>query len=240
MKRKKALVTGASRGIGAAIATALAQEGYDLYLTCHHNMELLEELACHLENTCQVSCKCYAFPVYEEKAMQDMFREIPYLDVLVNNAGISYIGLLTDMTYEEWQQVLRTNLDSCFLTSRNALPGMIHRKKGKIINISSVWGNVGASMEVAYSASKGGVNTFTKALARELAPSNIAVNAIAFGTVDTRMNHFLDAEEKAALIEEIPAGRFLNPQESAEIIYSVATLNPYVTGQIITADGGLT
>ena len=92
---EKALVTGASRGIGAAIATALAQEGYDLYLTCHHNMELLEELACHLENTCQVSCKCYAFPVYEEKAMQDMFREIPYLDVLVNNAGISYIGLLT-------------------------------------------------------------------------------------------------------------------------------------------------
>lgn len=121
MKRKKALVTGASRGIGAAIATALAQEGYDLYLTCHHNMQLLEELACHLENTCQVSCKCYAFSVYEEKAMQDMFREIPYLDVLVNNAGISYIGLLTDMTYEEWQQVLRTNLDSCFLTCRNAL-----------------------------------------------------------------------------------------------------------------------
>ena len=186
MKRKKALVTGASRGIGAAIATALAQEGYDLYLTCHHNMELLEELACHLENTCQVSCKCYAFPVYEEKAMQDMFREIPYLDVLVNNAGISYIGLLTDMTYEEWQQVLRTNLDSCFLTCRNALPGMIHRKKGKIINISSVWGNVGASMEVAYSASKGGVNSFTKALAKELGPSNIQVLSLIHISEPTR------------------------------------------------------
>ena len=238
MKRKKALVTGASRGIGAAIATALAQEGYDLYLTCHHNMELLEELACHLENICQVSCKCYAFPVYGEKAMQDMFREIPYLDVLVNNAGISYIGLLTDMTYEEWQQVLRTNLDSCFLTSRNALPGMIHRKKGKIINISSVWGNVGASMEVAYSASKGGVNSFTKALAKELGPSNIQVNAIACGVIDTDMNKCFSEEERQELIAEIPADRMGKTQEVAQLVVQLCTGNEYLTGQIITLDGG--
>lgn len=238
MKRKKALVTGASRGIGAAIATALAQEGYDLYLTCHHNMELLEELACHLENTCQVSCKCYAFPVYVEKAMQDMFREIPYLDVLVNNAGISYIGLLTDMTYEEWQQVLRTNLDSCFLTCRNALPGMIHRKKGKIINISSVWGNVGASMEVAYSASKGGVNSFTKALAKELGPSNIQVNAIACGVIDTDMNKCFSEEERQELIAEIPADRMGRAQEVAQLVVQLCTGNEYLTGQIITLDGG--
>ena len=238
MKRKKALVTGASRGIGAAIATALAQEGYDLYLTCHHNMELLEELACHLENTCQVSCKCYAFPVYVEKAMQDMFREIPYLDVLVNNAGISYIGLLTDMTYEEWQQVLRTNLDSCFLTSRNALPGMIHRKKGKIINISSVWGNVGASMEVAYSASKGGVNSFTKALAKELGPSNIQVNAIACGVIDTDMNKCFSEEERQELIAEIPADRMGKTKEVAQLVVQLCTGNEYLTGQIITLDGG--
>lgn len=238
MKRKKALVTGASRGIGAAIATALAQEGYDLYLTCHHNMELLEELACHLENTCQVSCKCYAFPVYVEKAMQDMFREIQYLDVLVNNAGISYIGLLTDMTYEEWQQVLRTNLDSCFLTSRNALPGMIHRKKGKIINISSVWGNVGASMEVAYSASKGGVNSFTKALAKELGPSNIQVNAIACGVIDTDMNKCFSEEERQELIAEIPADRMGKTQEVAQLVVQLCTGNEYLTGQIITLDGG--
>lgn len=238
MERKKALVTGASRGIGAAIATALAQEGYDLYLTCHHNMELLEELACHLENTCQVSCKCYAFPAYEEKTMQDMFREIPYLDVLVNNAGISYIGLLTDMTYEEWQQVLRTNLDSCFLTSRNALPGMIHRKKGKIINISSVWGNVGASMEVAYSASKGGVNSFTKALAKELGPSNIQVNAIACGVIDTDMNKCFSEEERQELIAEIPADRMGRAQEVAQLVVQLCTGNEYLTGQIITLDGG--
>ena len=238
MERKKALVTGASRGIGAAIATALAQEGYDLYLTCHHNMELLEELACHLENTCQVSCKCYAFPVYEEKAMQDMFREIPYLDVLVNNAGISYIGLLTDMTYEEWQQVLRTNLDSCFLTSRNALPGMIHRKKGKIINISSVWGNVGASMEVAYSASKGGVNSFTKALAKELGPSNIQVNAIACGIIDTDMNGFLNDDELQSVLDEVPAGRIGKPEDVAKLAFDITNTSDYLTGQVIKLDGG--
>ncbi len=170
--------------------------------------------------------------------MQDMFREIPYLDVLVNNAGISYIGLLTDMTYEEWQQVLRTNLDSCFLTSRNALPGMIHRKKGKIINISSVWGNVGASMEVAYSASKGGVNSFTKALAKELGPSNIQVNAIACGVIDTDMNKCFSEEERQELIAEIPADRMGKTQEVAQLVVQLCTGNEYLTGQIITLDGG--
>ena len=172
------------------------------------------------------------------KAMQDMFREIPYLDVLVNNAGISYIGLLTDMTYEEWQQVLRTNLDSCFLTCRNALPGMIHRKKGKIINISSVWGNVGASMEVAYSASKGGVNSFTKALAKELGPSNIQVNAIACGVIDTDMNKCFSEEERQELIAEIPADRMGKTQEVAQLVVQLCTGNEYLTGQIITLDGG--
>ena len=172
------------------------------------------------------------------KAMQDMFREIPYLDVLVNNAGISYIGLLTDMTYEEWQQVLRTNLDSCFLTCRNALPGMIHRKKGKIINISSVWGNVGASMEVAYSASKGGVNSFTKALAKELGPSNIQVNAIACGVIDTDMNKCFSEEERQELIAEIPADRMGRAQEVAQLVVQLCTGNEYLTGQIITLDGG--
>ena len=188
----------------------------------------------YLSGVLQVLC----FSVYVEKAMQDMFREIPYLDVLVNNAGISYIGLLTDMTYEEWQQVLRTNLDSCFLTSRNALPGMIHRKKGKIINISSVWGNVGASMEVAYSASKGGVNSFTKALAKELGPSNIQVNAIACGVIDTDMNKCFSEEERQELIAEIPADRMGKTQEVAQLVVQLCTGNEYLTGQIITLDGG--
>jgi 3-oxoacyl-[acyl-carrier protein] reductase len=161
-------------------------------------------------------------------------------DILINNAGISYVGLLQDMSPEEWRSVIDTNLTSAFNCSKCAIPYMLKKHSGRIVNISSMWGNVGASCEVAYSASKGGINTFTKALAKELAPSGIAVNAIAFGMVDTRMNAFLDEEEKASLIEEIPAGRILSPQESADIIYSVSMMNSYVTGQIITADGGMT
>ena len=115
---------------------------------------------------------------------------------------------------------------------------MVSRKQGKIINLSSVWGNVGASCEVAYSASKGGINAFTKALAKELAPSNIQVNAVAPGAVDTRMNAFLEAEEKRMLLEEIPVGRMASPEEIAELIFSLATAGPYLTGQVITMDGG--
>lgn len=238
MERKKALITGASRGIGAAIATQLAHAGYDLFLTCRSNMDRLQALAKQLEDTCHVTCRCYAFAVQDEEAMRSMFREIAYLDVVVNNAGVSYIGLLMDMSYDEWQQVLASNLNGCFLTCRNALPGMVHRKKGKIINISSVWGNVGASMEVAYSASKGAVNAFTKALAKELGPSNIQVNAIACGVIDTDMNRCFNEEERQALIEEIPADRMGQPEEVAQLVLQLCTGNDYLTGQIITLDGG--
>ncbi len=137
------------------------------------------------------------------------------LDVLVNNAGISYIGLLQDMTPEEWDRVLSTNLTSCFLTCRLAVPLMVHAKKGRILNISSVWGAAGASTEAAYSASKGAVNSLTKALAKELAPSNIQVNALACGVIDTDMNRCFSEEERQALMEEIPAGRFGTPEEAA-------------------------
>lgn len=238
MERKKALVTGASRGIGAACAQKLAQAGYDLYLTCNHNLDLLEKLAHNLEENCHVSCKCYAFPISDEKSVQEMFDGIPTLDVLVNNAGVSYIGLLTDMSYSQWQEVIATNLNGCFLTCRQAVPGMVRRKMGKIVNISSVWGNVGASMEVAYSASKGGVNAFTKALAKELGPSNIQVNAIACGVIDTDMNRCFSEEDMEALIQEIPADRIGRPEEVAELVLQLCTDNTYLTGQIITLDGG--
>ena len=178
MERKTALVTGASRGIGKAIAEELAKKGYDLFLMCHKNETMLLDVKRTLEETFEISCKTYCFSICDEEKLVEMFADIPYLDVLVNNAGISYVGLLTQMSYAQWQEVINTNLSSCFLTCKYAVPEMIRRKKGNIINISSVWGNVGASMEVAYSASKGGVNAFTKALARELAPSNIQVNAI--------------------------------------------------------------
>lgn len=238
MKRKKVLITGASRGIGKAIAEEFAKAGYDLYMTCNNNIEMLREQAKQLEQEFQVTCQCYAFAIDDEAGVEAVFQEISELDVLVNNAGISYIGLLTDMTYEEWNQVIATNLSSCFLTSKKAIPLMLQKKQGKIIQISSVWGNVGASMEVAYSASKGGMNSFTKALAKELAPSNIQVNAIACGVIDTDMNRCFDEEEREALKQEIPADRFGKPQEVAKLVLQICEGNEYLTGQIITLDGG--
>lgn len=238
MSRKKALITGASRGIGRAIAQTFAKAGYDLYLTCHTRIELLEELAEELKQEYGTTSECYCFPIREEKAVIEMFQHIERLDVLVNNAGISYIGLLTDMEYEAWKEVIDTNLGGCFLTCRYAVPGMVKQKKGKIINISSVWGNAGASMEVAYSASKGGMNAFTKALAKELGPSNIQVNAIACGVIDTDMNKCFEEEEMEALVQEIPADRLGKPQEVAQLALQLCEGNEYLTGQVITLDGG--
>lgn len=238
--RKKALVTGASRGIGKAIASMLAVLGYDIYMTCHKNGDLLNDLALELQGKYGVRCYCYVFSVCDEEKIIEMFQDIPYLDVLVNNAGISYIGLLTDMTYQEWLEVIDTNLNACFLTCRYAVPEMVRRHQGKIINISSVWGNVGASTEVAYSASKGGVNAFTRALAKELGPSNIQVNAIACGVIDTDMNRCFNNEEMQMLIQEIPSDRMGRPDEVAELVKFLCTDNEYLTGQIITLDGGWT
>lgn len=238
--RKKALITGASRGIGRSVASALASSGFDLYLTCRNNRELLDSLAEELRRSYGIQCYCYAFSICDEDKVSEMFRDIPYLDVLVNNAGISYVGLLTDMTYQQWREVIDINLSACFLTCRHAVPEMVRRRRGKIINISSVWGSTGASMEVAYSASKGGVNAFTRALAKELAPSNIQVNAVACGVIDTDMNRCFDEEEMRMLIQEIPADRIGRPEEAAELVKLLCTGNEYLTGQIITLDGGWT
>ncbi len=166
--------------------------------------------------------------------MTEIFSSLCTLDILVNNAGIASFGLLSQMSAEQWRRIMA----SCFYTCRAAIPLMLQKHSGKIINISSVWGSQGASMEVAYSASKGGVNAFTKALAKELAPSNIQVNAIACGFIDTDMNAALDAEARNALRDEIPADRFGTPQEAAELIFSIAHAPSYMTGQIITIDGG--
>lgn len=238
--RKKGLVTGASRGIGKAIAKMFAAQKFDLYLTCRENSSQLEALGQSLQQQYGINCCCYTFPIADENSVIEMFHNIPYLDVLVNNAGISYIGLLTDMTYREWQEVIDTNLNACFLTCRYAVPEMVRRRQGKIINISSVWGTVGASMEVAYSASKGGVNAFTRALAKELGPSCIQVNAIACGVIDTDMNKSLDKEDIEHLIQEIPLDRLGRAEEVAELVKLLCTGNQYLTGQIITLDGGWT
>lgn len=236
--KKKALITGASRGIGEAIAKELARQGFDLTLTCLNSLDQLKELAGCLEKKYGVSCHIFQGDMGDPEAVDRLFDGLNRLDVLINNAGISHIGLLSDMSVSQWRRVMSTNLDSCFYTCRRAIPLMVHAKQGRIINISSVWGQAGASMEAAYSASKGGVNSLTKALAKELAPSNIQVNAIACGVIDTDMNRCFAPEEMASLIEEIPADRIGRPEEVAALAGQLITAPAYMTGQIITIDGG--
>lgn len=238
MKRKVALVTGASRGIGRAIAYAYAKEGYDLFITCRDSVDVLNSYAKKLENEYKITCTPCAGDISNPEDVSKIFEKIDELDVLVNNAGISYIGLVTDMSDDEWNSVISVNLNSAFYMCKNAIPLMLSKKAGKIINISSIWGERGASMEVAYSASKGGLNAFTKALAKELAPSNIQVNAIACGLIDTDMNSHFSQEEIESIIEEIPADRIGKPEEVAEIVLKLSEGSKYLTGQIIGFDGG--
>lgn len=239
---KTVLITGASRGIGKAIAHKFANEGFSVIINCSKSADDLMQLKNALENLYHVNVLASVGDVGNFAYVKELFKLIETnfdgVDILINNAGISHIGLLSDMDVEQWQTLINTNLSSAFYTSKLAIPYMLSQKKGKIINISSVWGNVGASCEVAYSASKGGLNTFTKALAKELAPSNIQVNAIACGCIDTTMNHCFSPEERKSLEDEIPAGRFGMPEEVASLVYTIATGCNYMTGQIITLDGG--
>ncbi len=237
---KTALVTGASRGIGRAIAQKLAKEGYALHLICEKNIEMLSEFAEKLKSENKVPVSVYRADVSDFEALSKIFEGLDSLDLLVNNAGISYVGLLSEMSIEDWTRICSVNLNSVFYTSKLAIPLMLKKHEGKIINISSVWGNVGASMEVAYSATKGGVNGFTKALAKELAPSNISVNAIACGFVDTDMNRNLNSEELEGVKEEIPANRFATGEDIADALAGILRAPSYLTGQVITVDGGWT
>lgn len=236
------LITGASRGIGKAIALRFAKEGHPVVINCSKTKEDLFALQKEIEDSYHVPVLASIGNVSDFDYVKSLFAETENsfggVDILVNNAGISHIGLLTDMTLDEWNSVINTNLSSAFYTSKLAIPYMLSKQKGKIINISSVWGNVGASCEVAYSASKGGLNSFTKALAKELAPSNIQVNAIACGCIDTAMNQCFSEEERQALEAEIPAGRFGTPEEVASLAYTLATDCTYLTGQILSLDGG--
>ncbi len=236
---RKVLITGASRGIGRAIAISFAENKDELYLTCRENIDALNALAGELSSDHGIVCKAFKCDVSDFAAVKELFEQVGDIDVLVNNAGVAFLGLLTDMAEEDWKRVLGTNLDGCFNTCRHAIPGMVRNKSGRIINISSVWGNVGASCEVAYSASKGGVNSFTRALAKELAPSNVQVNAIACGVIDTDMNRkHLSREDLEELCEEIPAGRMGEPSEVAQMALMLSNAPEYLTGQIITLDGG--
>ena len=242
-KKKTVLVTGASRGIGLAIAKEFASNGYSVYVCCKTHIDMLEDEASKINKLSPSSCMAFSCDVGNEQQVSEMFKKMKdsfgYPEIVINNAGIAHYGLLTDMTLDEWHKIMSVNLDSLFYVCKKAIPHMLSMGHGKIINISSVWGNVGASCEVAYSASKGAVNSFTKALAKELAPSNIQVNAISCGVIDTEMNSaHLTEEEIRCLVDEIPADRLGSPKEVAQLSLQLSSAPSYLTGQIITLDGG--
>lgn len=240
MKKKTVLVTGSGRGIGRAIAIYFAKKGYNIIINGKENEKALKETEQAVLN--YAPCLSFLGDVGNREIAKGIIetgiRQFGTIDIVVNNAGVSHIGLLTDMSSEEWNKVITSNLTSVFNCCSLVLPHMIQRQSGKIINISSVWGNVGASCEVAYSASKGGVNAFTKALAKEVAPSHVQVNAIACGAIKTEMNQFLSEEDMESLIEEIPANRMGTVEEVAKFVFQVAQSGEYLNGQVIQFDGG--
>lgn len=236
------LITGISRGIGKAIALEFAKNKYNIIGCAKSDFNGLSDTK-NLVTSYGVDSYIELCDISNEEKIKKFIYEstnkLGGIDILINNAGISYIGLLQDMSILEWNNIINTNLTSAFLMSKYVIPYMLKKQNGHIINISSVWGNIGASMEVAYSASKGGLNTFTKALAKELAPSNILVNTISPGFIDTEMNKNFEKEELEAIFEEIPLGRAGKTSEVADLVYKIAT-SKYLTGQIITIDGGWT
>ncbi len=239
------LITGSSRGIGLSAAKRFASEGnWNIIINCSSSMEALNQAEMELLSIGQNTVLKSVGDVSDSSYMKELFQRIKNqfgsLDVLVNNAGIDYFGLLQDMSTDDWDRVMNVNLRSVFLATKYAIPLMLQRQSGSIINISSVWGTVGGSCEAAYSASKGGINSFTKAMAQELAPSHIRVNALAFGAIDTQMNARLTEDEKQELAMDIPLGRMGTPEEAAELIYHCAVTHTYLTGQVITYDGGWT
>ena len=242
MNKKTVFISGSSRGIGKAIALHFARQQYHVFLNCNTSISELDCVALEISKFPGASCTKLVGDVGCASSVKQMFSKVyavcKQLDVLINNAGISYTGLLTDMSGDEWQNIMDTNLNSLFYLTREVLPTMISRKQGRIINISSIWGIAGASCEVAYSTTKAGINGFTKALAKEVAPSNIQVNAIACGVIDTNMNQQLSTAEADVLASEIPVGRFGTPAEVASLAWNLAHESPYLTGQIITLDGG--
>ena len=237
------LITGASRGIGRAIALNFASNGHNIVILSKSNYESLLCVKTKAETNGTI---CHAFRCdvsnYEDiTKLKNVLDEMNIrITCLINNAGICHFGLLQELEVSMWQNLMDTNLSSVFYMGKTFIPDMINVHSGCIINISSVWGNTGASCEAAYSASKGGVNSLTKALAKELAPSHINVNAISCGAIDTSMNERLSAKERIDLENEIPYGRMGLDSEVANLTYNIYKSTDYLTGQIITLDGGWT
>lgn len=236
------LLTGASGDIGLETAGLFAANGHNLALVGFKNYKQLKEEAEGLTEKYKINCCCFECDVANPDAVKavvsDTLKAFGSIELLINNAGMSVVGLDQDLEPKEWLRLCEVNLSSVMYFCRNVVPYMLREHKGRIINISSMWGSRGASCEAAYSATKGGIDSYTKALGKELAPSKIPVNAIALGAIDTKMNAHLSKEEKAALEEEIPFGRMGSPKEAAEMIYLLSKAPQYLTAQVIGFDGG--
>lgn len=236
------LVTGGSRGIGSAIAERFASLGMKVVIHYLQSHEQANETArrCIAQGAETLTVTADLRSREQLQRMRDKLTVHSMMpDILVNNAGIAHYGMLSDVTDEEWDDVMAVNLKGMFLCTQLFMPYMIGQSYGRIINVSSIWGLSGASCEVVYSTAKGGMNAFTKSLAKELAPSGVTVNAVAPGAVDTVMLDNLNEREKQMLRDEIPAGRLARPDEIAALVYFLALPESgYITGQIISPNGG--
>lgn len=238
--KKTIIVTGASRGIGAAIVKMLAKEDYNIVLNYNKSEEIAKKM--QEEFTKQgKNVEIFKADVSKreevKKLIEFTINKFKKIDVLINNAGISQTRLFIDITDEDWNNMLNVNLNSVFYMTQEVLPYMIHEKEGCIINISSIWGITGAACETHYSVAKAGVDAMTKSLAKELGPSNIRVNSIAPGIIDTDMNKYLLDEELANIEEEIPLGKIGSPETIAKCVKWLIE-DDYTTGQIIGINGG--
>ncbi len=234
------LITGASRGVGRALALACAFSGryHKIILNGGHDAAALEDTARRVSAAGDLVCIADLGDVGDLSYVESLRRRFGPVSALVNNAAVAHYGLLTETAPEDWDGLLRTNLTALYNTCHTYVPAMVSAGEGRILNVSSVWGLVGASCEVAYSAAKGAVNAFTRALAKELAPSGIPVNAVALGMVDTAMNAHLTKEETAEICAQIPAGRVASPEEAAEAMLRLLEMPSYFTGEIVRLDGG--
>ena len=233
------LITGASAGIGRAFALACAASGRysKILLNGGHDAAALEETARRVSAAGDLVCIADLGDVGNLAYVESLRRRFGPVDTLVNNAAVSRVGLLTDTAPEDWDVILRTNVTALYNTCHTFVPDMVSAGSGRILNVSSVWGECGASCEVAYSAAKGAVNAFTRALARELAPSHICVNAVAPGIIDTRMNDHLSDREKAEIRDQIPAGYIASPEEAAQAMLRLLEMPEYFNGEIVRFDG---
>lgn len=237
---KTVIVTGGSRGIGAAIVKELALKKYNVVLNYNKSEKEAEKIKEELKEK-DINIEIFKADVSDKKQAKELIEftlnKFKNIDVLINNAGIDQIKPFMEITENDWNTMFKINLNSVFNCTQEALKNMIHNKKGCIINISSIWGITGASCEVHYSASNAAIDGMTKALAKELGPSNIRVNSIAPGLVNTEMNKELSKEDLAELKKEIPLGRIAQPEEIAKSVEWLIE-DEYVSGQIISVNGG--